>query len=116
MGGRGSEFGTSGALSNGTHKINIGAGELTYVVYPNENTISVKGIVVDKDSRNQGIGSKLLDKMISISDHSGRPLELFAVPIRNSTMSWDTLIDWYKKRGFKYEFDGYMKYEPKRRR
>lgn len=104
------EYKSSNNSSPGKHEIKVKGGKLRYTVEP--DAIYIHGIEVDSGERKQGIGTKLLNKVIDISDSSKKPIELFAVPIRGSDMTEDQLIDWYEKRGFKQFMGTEMKYVP----
>lgn len=109
--------GASRALTVGKHDINTSGGTLRYEVEAyggSPTSIFIHGIVVDADKRGTGIGTKLLDKVLKLSDKSGLTVELFAIPIKDTTMTHAELIAWYKKRGFTQATGGVMQYKPKR--
>lgn len=102
-----------------SHYINIQGGEASWSFEtpykPNEPIITLHGLVIDEDKRAQGIGTELLNKVKQVSKDTGLPIELFAVPIRNSTMTMEQLIEWYKRRGFELiDNDNLMRWTPKR--
>lgn len=104
-------------LSPGKHNLDVPGDNLRYSIKTEQDNpyIWVHGIVVDKDQRNLGIGTDLLSKVIHLSDISGYPIELFAVPIRDSEMTDEELIDWYINRGFQYAggIGNHLMYYPK---
>lgn len=86
------------------HKISVDGGHLVYLII--NNKIILQHIEVDSDKRGSGVGTELLDKIKKISDDSGMPIKLFAMPIKDNEMSQEDLIDWYEDRGFEYKGEG----------
>ena len=86
------------------HRIDTNGGHLVYLV--KDDKIVLYHIEVDTDQRGSGVGSYLLDKLKKVSDDSGMPIELFAIPIKDSQMDVEELIKWYEDRGFQYAGEG----------
>ena len=102
-------------LSIGKHDIIVPGGKLRFSIeaykgFPEK--IYIHGIEVKEPYRGLGIGTRLLNEIIDLSNKSNLPIELFAEPIRDSSMTKDELIDWYKSKGFEEVGGSLMVYVP----
>ena len=100
----------------GKYNIDVPYGNLRYSVCQSDGVpryIYLHGISVNPSSRGQGIGTELLQKLISISDQYKLPIELQVAPILDSPMSVDDLKLWYSQNGFVVEHGSSMIYYPK---
>ena len=85
-----------------THYLKSPDGYLAYSVMENPDFIFVEDLEVVKDSRGQGIGTELLNRIKRLGDQYNLPVKLFAYP-EIGTKTQDELIDWYLSRGFEPE-------------
>lgn len=85
-----------------THYLKSPDGYLAYSVMENPDFIFVEDLEVVKDSRGQGIGTELLNRIKRLGDQYDLPVKLFAYP-EIGTRTQDELIDWYLSRGFEPE-------------
>lgn len=121
MGGRGGSSGMGGGSvpsSVGRHVVSNDGGSVIYSV--DSDSIYIDNVVVDENNRQRGIGTTLLNRVKSMSNSTGKPIELFASPTEGD-MSTRQLVDWYKKNGFEItqnygSMGARMKYTPRRRR
>lgn len=65
----------------------------------------VTRINVPRESRNRGLGTKILTEILSDADMEGVTLEIH--PMSSGGLSRAQLITWYKRHGFRWEQDYY---------
>lgn len=63
------------------------------------------------DDRGKGYGSKLLDSILEDADTERVILQLEVSS--SDGLTYDQLVNWYKRRGFRQTNTGYMKRMPK---
>lgn len=83
------------------------------LVKPGELTANwtITRINVPSIHRGKGYGSKLLDSILKDADIERVILQLEVSP--SDGLSYDQLINWYKRKGFRQTNIGYMKRMPK---
>lgn len=64
----------------------------------------IQALIVDKDQRNKGLGSKAMQDVVGLAGDYGIDLYLEPTAIDGGKMSKDELADFYSKFGFKYQF------------
>ena len=104
-------------LDGKRHDIETSGGRARYSIQKigaDKQIIYVHGIEVEKSKRNKGIGKSLLHRLQKLSDDNGIDIVLEAVPIRDSSMTEEQLINWYKKQGFQQKFGNELHYKAKK--
>ena len=71
----------------------------------NSKVMTINRINVHEKLRGRGIGTMLMSKVCSISDKNDITLELGISPYDDGGLSYDDLIKFYSKFGFKLESD-----------
>jgi len=92
------------------HKYQVNRGEhYLWDVEYNPNDTQTKIAVIDKivnnSNRNKGLASVVLDKIVRASDLTNTTLQLFSEQQDKKGLTTEQLIEWYKKRGFKFDED-----------
>ena len=72
------------------------------------SAFSIDTILVPISHRGNGIGSTLIEKVICMSDHSGKDVYLSARPIGSSDPEkLEQLVNYYRKFGFSVVSEGF---------
>lgn len=79
-------------------------------IYENKDILFLNSIIVPKEKRKQGIGTQIMNELISCADKYGKRVELSVgrKDDHNGTTSRGRLVDFYKRFGF-YENKGRRK-------
>jgi len=74
-------------------------------VYEGRNVIKLDHLRVEKELRNQGLGSSFMQDLCDYADRNGKDIELnLADKERGETTSKNRLIEFYKRFGFVRNF------------
>jgi hypothetical protein len=69
-------------------------------LFDNGEYLTLDKLIIPKEKRNSGLGSKIMDYIVSYSDTKGKPIYL--TPTKNfGATSMPRLVNFYKKHGFK---------------
>lgn len=91
-------FDISNHYQMGVFLVGVFQGEIvgTGAFLPEEESVCrIVRMSTVKDLRNQGIGTRILDKLVSIARSQG-----YAAIVLETTASWQDAVDFYLKRGF----------------
>src|SRR3990167_8636309 len=72
--------------------------EVNFFVYEKEGKISLDKIIIPKEQRNQGIGTKFMEDLTKYADETGQ--KLVTTPTSDFGGSKSRLVDFYKRFGF----------------
>jgi GNAT superfamily N-acetyltransferase len=86
-----------------------------YMLHENDEYITLENVVVDSESRNQGLGTDFMNALKEYSNVTNKPLYL--TPSADLGGNVNKLTRWYKNLGFKNKPKSdfimqKMKYEP----
>ena len=88
-----------------THTIHCQVGFIDYFVFPSE--IYINGLLIYREYRRQGWGSKLL--MSVVNQHKDKDIRLRCQPMDN--VPYENLVRFYERLGFVMGIGGFMRKE-----